>query len=468
MSKAYRDEDAGRTSVKVKLTENVIASASCVTNSDGSKGKRLLFDTVQQGFGVAIHPSGRKAYIVQRRVHGKPERHTFWRVGEGRTLAEARKEAARLLGLQAAGVHLNEERRTERIKATREEAAAKSGTLRAAAELTWQTMRAKGRSERTIRDSQAALDLYLGDWTDRPLASLSRQEVRQRHAELPALIRAGRFVPKERKGRGRTHVSEDGRPTANAVFRVFRAIYNRALREDPDLPANPIANIDWFKVEAYKPELTLERLPEWRKAVEKVENPIKRDLLLFLLHTGLRRESASTMRWEHVDLKAQTLHVPTPKGGADRAFTLPLSAFAVEVLERRKAEHEKVVADKEHAKPFVWPSPSAASGHVEEVRGDGVPGTVHDTRRCFASAAAKIGVDWLSLKTLMNHQTPRGDITAHYIRVDPEKLASEMQRISGELARLCEAKRTGGNVVALSAGRRAKKTARGRRAEARA
>jgi hypothetical protein len=68
-------------------------------------------------------------------------------------------------------------------------------------------------------------------------------------------------------------------------------------------------------------------------------SPVRRDYQLVVLLTGLRRMDAATIRWEHVDFAARTLHRPSPKGGADRAFTIPLSRACFEILERRRAEN---------------------------------------------------------------------------------------------------------------------------------
>ncbi len=61
-------------------------------------------------------------------------------------------------------------------------------------------------------------------------------------------------------------------------------------------------------------------------------NPIRRAFHLFVLYTGLRSEDARTVQWRDVDWDAGTLHRPTPKGGVDRAFTIPLSRRALAVL----------------------------------------------------------------------------------------------------------------------------------------
>jgi hypothetical protein len=56
-----------------------------------------------------------------------------------------------------------------------------------------------------------------------------------------------------------------------------------------------------------------------------------------MLLTGLRSHDARSMRWEHLD-EDGVLTVPSPKGGADRAFRLPLPRRLLQVLEMVRQE----------------------------------------------------------------------------------------------------------------------------------
>ena len=62
----------------------------------------FLFDRSLPGFGLRIHPSGRKVYIVEARIEGRSRRIVIARHGE-MELAEARRRARDLLGRIRAG-----------------------------------------------------------------------------------------------------------------------------------------------------------------------------------------------------------------------------------------------------------------------------------------------------------------------------------------------------------------------------
>ena len=72
---------------------------------------------------------------------------------------------------------------------------------------------------------------------------------------------------------------------------------------------------------------------------------VRGDYQLLTLLTGLRKMDAATIRWDHIDLEEGTLRRPNPKGGEDRAFTIPLSSECVRLLERRRRENRGLFLD---------------------------------------------------------------------------------------------------------------------------
>ena len=62
----------------------------------------ILFDRAAPGFGLRIHPSGRKVYVVQARIAGKSRRMVVARHGEI-DIDEARRRARAILARVQAG-----------------------------------------------------------------------------------------------------------------------------------------------------------------------------------------------------------------------------------------------------------------------------------------------------------------------------------------------------------------------------
>jgi integrase len=78
--------------------------------------------------------------------------------------------------------------------------------------------------------------------------------------------------------------------------------------------------------------------------------------------TGLRRATVCAIRREHINLRKGTLFIPKPKGGADRAYTIPLSDAAMVIVERRLAATNN---------EWLFPG-SGKGGYIRDPRGDKV------------------------------------------------------------------------------------------------
>jgi integrase len=150
---------------------------------------------------------------------------------------------------------------------------------------------------------------------------------------------------------------------------------------------------------------------------------------------------ARTVRWEHVDFGRGTIHRPRPKGGADRAFTVPLSAAALELLRRRRDQNAILFPrdegwafpsrDMQGKVTFVQQARERASVDGRKV---GQLPSPHRLRDTFATAAKESGVDYMSIKVLMNHTLPsNGDVTEGYIRPSVEHLRAQVEKVAAFL-----------------------------------
>jgi integrase len=200
-------------------------------------------------------------------------------------------------------------------------------------------------------------------------------------------------------------------------------VYNRGLREHPDLPPNPCGNVDYHGLRRRKVDAPTDRLRAWGDAVLKL-HPVRRDLHLFMVLTGMRRTSACEARASDLDLASGRLHVPKPKGGSARAFDLPLSGPLADLLGHRAEESPRL-----HRKsPWLFPAESK-SGHVAEVAQHELDGlTGHALRHTFATLAVQAGVPLLELKYLLNHAA--SNVTMGYIHVGPEHLRKHQETAS--------------------------------------
>jgi len=371
--------------MKSKITQSLVERAP-----RPEPGKSALYaDTEMRGFYLIVTPTKRSFY-VQSLVNGRQVRT---KLGDHPAMdAKQARDAARqtLVGMRG-GTNPNEERRRARARGI---------TLREALDL---HLAAKPLSPRTKDDYRYNCEQYLSDWLDRPLAELGadRSGVRDRHRRI---------------------TERHGAPSADNAFRIFRAVYNRGLREHPDLPPNPCGNVDYHGLRRRKVDAPTDRLKAWGKAVLSL-HPVRRDLHLFMVLTGMRRTSACEARASDLDLATGRLHVPKPKGGSTRAFDL-LSGPLADLLGHRVEENRRL----HHKTPWLFPAESK-SGHVAEVAQHELDGlTGHALRHTFATLAVQAGVPLLELKYLLNHAA--SNVTMGYIHVGPEHLRKHQETAS--------------------------------------
>lgn len=354
----------------VEATEK---SISAVPKPDS--GKVVYNINGVPGFMLVMHKSG-GSFVLQRRVNGRSTRVTIGR-REEMHVKEALRRALELSAAMRDGLDpLLEKRRT-------------AFTLQAAWEL---FRRSKPLRSTTIAHYEHWLTKHVPDWLDRPLQELGadRVGVRLRHEKI---------------------TRESGPVMANNVMRVFRAIYRRAQREQPDLPAPPTVNVDWHKVGARDSALKYDELRAWYEKVEALRNPVKTLYWLAVLLTGGRRNQLACARWQDIDFSAGIWTFPPENVKGGKGYTIPVSAWLLERLKEAKAS-----SDSEWVFPAtrVQGRRVSRSGHLDNPRNNaqGLPGP-HALRHTYRSLAVIARIPDLEIRLLLNH-TPR-DVSEAYI-----------------------------------------------------
>lgn len=392
-----------KTSIQVKLTKTTVDDARPLV-VDGMPRQRLYLDTELKGFGLCVGAKT-KTFFTQRDIGGKTVRVTVGRYGVF-TVAQAREEARGLLIEMTKGVNPN------RVKERRRTASMTLGEA-----LVMHLGSNKRRSERTITGYRYLADQYLADWLDRPLMDFTRKETRDRHKKIGV---------------------DHGHYAANSAFRVFRAVYNAALKVHEELGVNPAIAVDWFPEQRRKAAILSADLAAWYQEVVKLTNPIRRDYLIFVMFTGLRRENAASARWSDVDWDNSALLVPYPKSG--RPFQLPLSDALIDLLRSRQTCEKSQTTFP--GSPWVFPADSK-TGHIAEPREKlGVSFSIHGLRNTFITVAESQNISPYAIKMLVNHGTPdKQDVTAGYITPELERLREPMQQITDHLKALLQGAR---------------------------
>jgi integrase len=410
-------------------------------------GQKLYWDTALPGFGVLCSgTSDVKTYVVRSSVRGRSIRKTIERVGLI-PLQEARRRAKEMMVAFHGGIDPRNARSS-------------NITLREAMELYLnlrQDLRPRSREE-----YRAVVERHLSSWLDRPLRAIDRtmveqrhraiaEEVEQRHRTATAeaarrhLARAERveshWPEAAERHRARWQAASErksysGYATANAAMRALRATWNfLAERPGSDLPPNPVKlKKQWLPVTPRDRHLRADDLPKFYKAVKQLANPVAADYVLLMLFTGLRRREAASLRWNDVDFRGRTLHVPMTKSG--RPLKLPTADFVHDMLVARRS-----IGDTN----WVFPADGSESGHIESPKfyfaqiaeATGIYVSAHDLRRTFLTVSESCDISPFALRALVNHSLGR-DTTSNYIQMAAERLREPAQRIANKMKELCK------------------------------
>jgi integrase len=270
----------------------------------------------------------------------------------------------------------------------------------------------KGRSAVTIDGYRDHVERVFKDWLDKPLKEL---------ADDPGLVAAKH-----------DQVTISGGPyTANSCMRTLRAIYNHARRKSRDLPPlNPVDSVDWNPEERRNTAMGASDLPDWFRQLAAFENPIRREFHLLTLLSGCRPSALKAVRTNDFHFARRVLHIPNPKGGAKRAFDIPLSREMIKCI-IRAMRYGRVLHPFQSAE-WLFPADSA-SGHLAAHKEDRAELSKlgNDLRQTYRTIAAIAEVSDVDAKLLMNHAISgvnQGYITRHKLLED--HLRARQQAIS--------------------------------------
>ena len=381
----------------VELTDRYVADLPFA--SDGQYSAR---DTLS-GFFVVVGKK-RKTYTVQCDVRDDLGRRRTKKVTIGNFpelgVKQARAKAKATIGALQTATRFEERR--------------KEWTLGEA----WEHMRdfelpRKKSRPRTVEGYDKIMRSLMKDWLTVPL---------RKFADKPHLI----------EERHHQITVENGPYAANGWGRTFRRLYRYAQAKlDRTLPL-----VQWSQVITWNAEkrdhsgLAEEDLGDWFSQLAALKNGIRREFHLFTLLSGSRPDALSQAEWTDLDMKRRALRIREPKGGPDRAFSIPLSREMLRSLARVRRKG-RTVAPRQVGK-FIFPSPGSARGHLVEWKEDRAVLSKwgKQLRQSYVIAAESLDISERTLKRLLNHKTQ--DVTMGYGDRDRmwPRLLEEQGRIS--------------------------------------
>jgi len=391
---------------RIRLTNQRIEQAICAAG----KSQSFIFDTEVPRLAVRVTPAGVKAFVFESKLHRKTIRLTIGKCNDW-PLEDARREARRLQTMIDQGVDPRTQK-AERIEQARVDLAEKKrGAVTVKdAWLQYIEDRRPKWSERHyidhLRMVQPGGDKYgsNGIYKPGPLAPLMGLTL----ADLtPARVRTWAAAEASKRG-----------TQARLAFDALRAFVNWAADHadyagivDTETCSKRTRSETMPKKKAKDDCLQREQLAAWFTAVRGLQNPVVSVYLQGLLLTGARRNELAGLKWADVDFKwggAMTIH---DKVDGERKIPLPpYLGLLLSALPRRNE--------------FVFSSPTAASGRLEEPRRQhlkaqataGIEGlTIHGLRRSFGTLSEWVECPVGVVAQIMGHK-PSAIAEKHYRR----------------------------------------------------
>lgn len=352
------------------------------------------YDLKVQGLGIGIGSTGKKTFILYRKINGRPERLTLGRYPD-LTIEQARGKASEINSSIAKGANPADVKRGHAAELTFEELFSQ-----------YMERHAKQHKRTWTEDQQRFMQYLKGPLGKKKLSQINRQAVASIHSRI----------------------TMDGHPVvANRVLALVSSVYGWAVSAGL-LETNPVKGIKRNREKSRDRFIRGEELPRFFQALADEANETMRDYFLLSLLTGARRANVLAMQWTDVNLDEAEWRIEKTKNNTPQTVTL--SPEAIEVLGGRLSSK---------ATKFVFPG-IGRTGHLAEpkkgwkrvlVRAGLTDLRIHDLRRTLGSWQAKQGTSLAIIGKSLNHRNQ--NTTAIYARLDLDPIRNSVNEATSAI-----------------------------------
>lgn len=386
-------------------------------------GQRAMYhDTKVRGLVLRVTAAGSRVFYLYRRVDGKPTKERIGAFPDW-SIPLARKRA---------------EERNGDIAQGKARPAAKRAEMTLGELWTWYLDTQARPRKATWQQDEGRWRSHLSQFTDVPLSEVTRQRVRDLHAEVARRLREQatarevirhQAVAAEARERGaavprRLEVDpHTGEIAANKAIYLLRTMFNAARDHELFAGINPAEGIRAYRETSRDRRLGSEELDRFLVAVADEPDPDTRDWITMALWTAARKSNVLAMRWEQIDWKRREWRIPETKNGDPQ--TIPLEDVEMALLERRRA-----ASTSEYVFPGRWGRGHLIDGRKPWMRVLAAAGVedfhVHDLRRTHGSLLADSGASLYLIGKALGHKDP--DSTKVYARMALDPIREAKRR----------------------------------------
>jgi len=179
---------------------------------------------------------------------------------------------------------------------------------------------------------------------------------------------------------------------------------------------NPAARVRLFHEDVKR---TRYLTPEEEERLLDAASPYLRKIILFALHTGMRRAEILGLRWQDVDFRNAVATIPATRAKGRRDRYVPLNATALSILREapRPLDSSSLIFGNGKGRPQenlqrLWGLALKIAG-IKDFH-------FHDLRHTYASRLVMAGVDLAVLRDLLGHADFA--MTLRYAHLAPSRL----------------------------------------------
>jgi integrase len=183
------------------------------------------------------------------------------------------------------------------------------------------------------------------------------------------------------------------------------------------LQQNPVSKIKKpAPSKARKRRITVEELEQLRTALDNCQNGLLSNIIMFAIHTAMRRDEILSIRWSDINFDAGTVHLADTKNGEAR--TVPLSSLALATLPAtdNRAMDERVFPLSPNAVRLAWERLKRRAG-INDLH-------FHDLRHEAISRFFEHGLSIPEVALISGHRDFK--MLFHYTHLRPADVAKKL------------------------------------------
>ncbi len=355
---------------------------------------KVLWDDELRGFGVRIHPTGRKVYIVKCRISGQQRFITIGQHGPV-TADHARARAYEILS----------EAKNGRDPAQELDQARKAPTMKGLGERFLEEHVAVRCKPSTQYEYRRSVELFINPKIGtRRVTDIQRRDIAELHHSL-------------------RHIPYQANRTLGVLSKMFNLAEVWGLRPDG---SNPCLHVKKFVEEKRERFLSADEYAALGRALAELE-AVKSEpasviaAIRLLMLTGCRLSEIMTLKWAYIDWQAKAFRLPDSKTGAKVVLFGDSVAAILRAIPKLPDNPWVITGTREGARLTdlqpPWRRIRQRAG-LDDVR-------LHDLRHSFASGALFLGEGLPMIGRLLGHTQVQTTARYAHLALDPVRNAAE-------------------------------------------